>query len=51
MVGAIAIIVWSFATSFPYFFILNKINRLRISPIIEIIGQDELMLYGDDKMI
>mmetsp|Transcript_24650 Transcript_24650/g.24235 ORF Transcript_24650/g.24235 Transcript_24650/m.24235 type:complete len:99 (+) Transcript_24650:90-386(+) len=35
---------WSFCTSFTYFFLLNKLNKLRISPIIEIIGMDEIMM-------
>jgi hypothetical protein len=36
--------VWGFITTYPYFYVLNKINKFRISPIIEIIGMDEIMM-------
>eukprot|EP00347_Sterkiella_histriomuscorum_P006219 403353608 len=47
--GALALIFWSSFLSIPYFYFLNKMKRLRVAPIYEIIGLDTLMHEEIDK--
>ena len=50
MIGAFAIAAWAGVMSFAFFFVLNKLGRLRIPIAYEIIGVDTI-LYSDVKEI
>jgi ammonia channel protein AmtB len=43
-------IFWTTLLSYPYFYLLNKAKRLRVSPLYEIIGLDILMHEEGDKL-
>jgi hypothetical protein len=50
LIGAFAIAAWAGVMSFAFFFVLNKLGRLRIPIAYEIIGVDTI-LYSDVKEI
>lgn len=37
------LILWSSALSFAYFYMMRRMNRMRVDPIVEIIGLDAVM--------
>lgn len=45
-----ALILWTSACSVPYFYIINKLKRLRVPAIYEIIGLDSLLHEESDKI-
>lgn len=46
LIGGLAILVWAGSLSFAYFFVLNKLQRLRVPKTFEVIGVD--LLYHSD---
>lgn len=50
MAGSVAQIFWTALISYPYFWILMKNKRLRVSALYEIIGLDILMHEEGDKL-
>jgi Amt family ammonium transporter len=49
-IGALSLTLWTVAMTLPYFYLLNKIQRLRVSPLYEIIGLDILMHEEKEKL-
>lgn len=47
--GAFMLFLWSSLLSFGYFYLMKKMNRLRVDPIYEIIGLDAVMHEEVDK--
>ncbi|CDW76015.1 ammonium transporter [Stylonychia lemnae] len=47
--GAASLIGWTVLLTFPYFYILKRLKRLRVNAIYEIIGLDALMHEDIDK--
>eukprot|EP00347_Sterkiella_histriomuscorum_P003159 403365366 len=50
LIGAIALTFWTSLCSVPYFYIINKMKRLRVPAIYEVIGLDN-MLHEESKKI
>lgn len=50
VLGVVALILWTLAITIPYFFFLNRMKRLRVPPIYEIIGLDMLMHEETHKL-
>lgn len=48
--GAFAMILWCAALTYPYFALLMRAKRLRVSPLYEIIGLDILMHEEREKL-
>ena len=49
-IGALSLALWVVAMTLPYFYLLNKIERLRVTPLYEIIGLDILMHEEKEKL-
>ena len=46
----LSFVIWSAGMTAPYFYFLNKIQRLRVTPLYEIIGMDILMHEEREKL-
>ena len=51
LLGATALVIWPSILSAPYFYIILKLNRLRVHAVYEIIGLDYLLHEESDKII
>ncbi len=50
LIGGLSLIIWTITITFPYFYFTNKIGRLRVPPIYEIIGTDIMMHEEKEKL-